>query len=983
MRPVRIEMSAFGSYAEKTVIDFSNLSGGLFLITGDTGAGKTTLFDAITYALYGQTSGGKRDGNMMRSQYASEETDTYVEFTFVYRKQQYTIRRNPEYQRLGKRKNADGTLKYVKETSKVELILPDGTVFQGKKKDTDAKIVNIMGMDVEQFTQIAMIAQGDFLKLLHAESKERKKIFSRIFKTNEYFLIQENLKKQAAELYYELQSNVDDTKKEMERVFIREDDRKRAWEELLKCQIPPMEETITLLEEIIKFTKNEKTEKELEVLRIQNLLEEITLKIQNIEIRNGLIAALEQAEKEQNYFVEQKKIYEEKRVEIQKLEEAENILPLKNTCKDAERKYNTAQKNLENSLQNLENQQDVIIEKKEALCSVEQEYKKMEPRLTEQILVLKNSLELYDQLDRLKKQMQEIETQSTVANTKLMKMLLEHMKKLQSIMKKFRDCERNLFVYTEEYQKAASEYEGKYQAFLNEQAGILALQLEAGRPCPVCGSCTHPQKAEISKEAPTQQEVIKIREERNLLEKKRDEYSIKYQTVLNLFAKERNKFTENLFACMQIKLSDEETEFGADSEIYQEILENLQKHQGSMRVEEIEFQQDEFQVLLEKLHGMQKKYQTMESEYQTRKEGLIYSTKVEAERAKYQLEKELLTKKEFYEKIQKEYQEGIQILEHIKGQIQIERKTCEDEYEQMKKTKKSYEDILAEKQLTEEAFELLAERISELKSLKEEVEIYQLKLQEISGKVEGLKEQTLGITFESVDSYREEKIKLNHLLKMERDRFADASGKLQNNEEVKIRLKRIFESKENLQKKYEMVSNLSKTANGTLSGSVKLDFETYIQRQYFKRIIYAANQRLFQMTGGEFILQCRDLKNLGNQGQAGLDLDIYHIISNSVRDVKTLSGGESFLASLSMALGMADIVQNSIGGIRLDTLFIDEGFGSLDDTAREQAIRVLNNLAGEDRLVGLISHVNELKEQIDKKLIVKRTEKGSKIRWCL
>ena len=184
-----------------------------------------------------------------------------------------------------------------------------------------------------------------------------------------------------------------------------------------------------------------------------------------------------------------------------------------------------------------------------------------------------------------------------------------------------------------------------------------------------------------------------------------------------------------------------------------------------------------------------------------------------------------------------------------------------------------------------------------------------------------------------------------------------------------------------LQRKYELIGNLSRTANGNLSGAVKMDFETYVQRQYFKQIIRAANKRLVRMTSGEFILQCREVKNLGSQGQAGLDLDIYHMASDSVRDVKTLSGGESFMASLSMALGLADIVQNAAGAIHLDTMFVDEGFGSLDDTARGQAIRILNDLADEKRLVGIISHVNELKEQIERRLAVTRTDRGSTAKW--
>ena len=205
----------------------------------------------------------------------------------------------------------------------------------------------------------------------------------------------------------------------------------------------------------------------------------------------------------------------------------------------------------------------------------------------------------------------------------------------------------------------------------------------------------------------------------------------------------------------------------------------------------------------------------------------------------------------------------------------------------------------------------------------------------------------------------------------------------QRNRESEARLKKLFLTGKALRKQYEILNNLNKTANGTLNGSVKLDFETYVQRQYFRQIIQAANKRLVKMNSGEFILQCRDVKNLGNQGQAGLELDVCHLAANTVRDVKSLSGGESFMASLSMALGLADMVQNTAGAIQLDTMFVDEGFGSLDDESREQAIRVLNELADEKHLVGIISHINELKNQIDHKLVVTKTETGSKIHWSI
>ncbi len=251
MKPIKLTMSAFGSYRGVERIDFTGIQNGCFLITGDTGAGKTTIFDAVTYALYGRTSGGKRDGNMMRSQYADSETDTYVEFQFLYRDQEYTVRRNPEYLRPSKRKNADGTIKFVKETAKISLILPDGSEFQGKKKEIDLKIEEIIGLDVNQFTQIAMIAQGDFLKLLHAESKERKQIFSKIFHTRIFWKIQDTLKEQAKGLYIQLEKNSMDCRREMERVQIAQDDEKNdVWKQLLSLQLPPQKEVLDCVETI-------------------------------------------------------------------------------------------------------------------------------------------------------------------------------------------------------------------------------------------------------------------------------------------------------------------------------------------------------------------------------------------------------------------------------------------------------------------------------------------------------------------------------------------------------------------------------------------------------------------------------------------------------------------------------------------------------------------------------------------------------------
>ena len=340
------------------------------------------------------------------------------------------------------------------------------------------------------------------------------------------------------------------------------------------------------------------------------------------------------------------------------------------------------------------------------------------------------------------------------------------------------------------------------------------------------------------------------------------------------------------------------------------------------------------------------------------------------------------TARRTYEKAEQKLRQMTEDLRQTEGKRDNKEMTLTQCVESEEHWKSEYTKLLSEQGFAnEEQYRTSRMESDQMENVERNIQEYQIQGRELAGKKKILEEQLKDKQRRDLESMKSSLDMLEEQTRGLREAYMQLYTVNQKNREAREHLKKYFEMNGEMQRRYEMIGNLSRTANGSLSGSANLDFETYVQRQYFRQIIHAANRRLVQMTGGEFILQCRDVKSLGSQGQAGLDLDVYHMASDSVRDVKTLSGGESFMASLSMALGLSDIVQSTAGAIRLDTMFIDEGFGSLDDASREQAIRILNDLAGGDRLIGIISHVNELKEQIDCQLTVKKTEKGSKVQW--
>ena len=929
MKPLKLTMSAFGSYAGKNVIDFTGQQQGIFLITGDTGAGKTTIFDAITYALYNQTSGGERNGNMMRSQYAQPEAETYVELEFLYRGQTYRVRRNPDYKITKTLKN--GKIREQKVPHSVELTLPDGTVFPEKKNATDAKIIEILGLTADQFSQIVMIAQGDFLKLLYTKSDERKMIFSKLFRTDIYWKIQENLRRKSMEMDERIQEN--------DRAFEQE-----------KSRIIPLPESEELpLDELVERLRE----------RLKDALKEQNLRRANVEELNKKITKYEEINK---LFVSLEKIRQTgKELEARQVESKERRQQIENALKAdkvlvAEQQNLRQQQAVEQSVQaiakmeeTLTNNQEMFETLKTQLQEVEAEQKREAADIQKKMLALEQSFPSYEALQnarseeqQAKKVWEDLEKTSEESFHKKeagIAALKEQQKQQEQVVEQ---TKKNWEQTSLSASESAKHYEHMYEAFLKEQAGILAENLSAGCPCPVCGSTVHPDPAKLSDHAVTELEVEQAKKTRAAAEEKRD---LAYAA------------------------------FEAEKTEKQKLAQAVEK-------EEADF------VLAQTIAKQQRKeaeqnYVSLQKTAEQIREKLVYPSLAEAKKQYAAMQKALEAAEQEIERKRQKVSELAEAMNTLKGQKLAEEENQKTAKKLAAKTEKEYAKLLEKSGfVSEETYHLaiLPER-SRSKLEREEKE-YESQCLRQQSEQKLLEKQVSGKTYTDTTELNEQLKAEKQALKEAEKTYMELHTAYENDRSVLQNCAVYLEKGKNLESEDQVIKSLSKTANGRLSGSAKIDFETYIQRQYFKQIIHEANKRLLTMSNHQFILKLKEEANTGRKTNEGLDLSVYSLVTDSERDVKTLSGGESFLAALAMALGLSDIVERSAGAIHPDMMFIDEGFGSLDAQSRQQAIEVLAELAGDSRMVGIISHVTELKEQIDRKLVVNRTDNGSRAVWA-
>ena len=929
MKPLKLNMSAFGSYAGKNVIDFTGQQQGIFLITGDTGAGKTTIFDAITYALYNQTSGGERNGNMMRSQYAQPETETYVELEFLYRGQTYRVRRNPDYKITKTLKN--GKIREQKVPHSVELTMPDGTVFPEKKNATDAKIIEILGLTADQFSQIVMIAQGDFLKLLYTKSDERKMIFSKLFRTDIYWKIQENLRRKSMEMDERIQENDRAFEQEKSRIIL-----------LPESEELPLDELVERLRERLKDALKEQN------LRRANV-EELNKKITKYEEINKLFVSLEKIRQTGKELEARQAESKERRQQIENALKADKVLVAEQQNLRQQQEVEQSAQAIAKMTETLANNQEMFETLKTQQQEAEAKQKREAADIQKKMLALEQSFPSYEALQNARSE----EQQAKKVWEDLGKTSEESFHKKKAGIAALKEQQKQQEQVVEQTKKnweqtslsaseSAKHYEHMYEAFLKEQAGILAENLSAGCPCPVCGSTVHPDPAKLSDHAVTELEVEQAKKTRAAAEEKRD---MAYAA------------------------------FEAEKTEKQKLAQAVEK-------EEADF------VLAQTIAKQQRKeaeqnYVSLQKIAEQIREKLVYPSLAEAKKQYAAMQKALEAAEQEIERKRQKVSELAEAMNTLKGQKLAEEENQKTAKKLAAKTEKEYAKLLEKSGfVSEETYHLaiLPER-SRSKLEREEKE-YESQCLRQQSEQKLLEKQVSGKTYTDTTELNEQLKAEKQALKEAEKTYMELHTAYENDRAVLQNCAVYLEKGKKLESEDQVIKSLSKTANGRLSGSAKIDFETYIQRQYFKQIIHEANKRLLTMSNHQFILKLKEEANTGRKTNEGLDLSVYSLVTDSERDVKTLSGGESFLAALAMALGLSDIVERSAGAIHPDMMFIDEGFGSLDAQSRQQAIEVLGELAGDSRMVGIISHVTELKEQIDRKLVVNRTDNGSRAVWA-
>ena len=978
MRPTELIISAFGPYAGEVTLDMASLGDrGLYLITGDTGAGKTTLFDAIAFALYGNASGDSRKPRMLRSKYARPDARTYVEMGFSYNGKEYRVRRNPEYMRAKQRGEGE-----TREKPDAELHLPDGRLVTGDKAVT-VEVEGLLGLNREQFSQIAMLAQGSFSRLLSGRTEDRGIIFREIFKTKPYQLFQEKLKDRTKGLY----GRYADSRKSMEQYaggVITEghsEELKLRWKEVPQGSL---EALLEVLDQLITADEAQQQEKDKAMALVRDEIAALGMELGKMQGDAAVcrdMAAAADVLRENTPVLEQARARYEREKERQADRDGliGDVTRMEENLKTYDR-FDSLQENLKVCRKETES-----LEKRLGQAALEERQWKERNDSDEKILEsLRQAGEEYQAALTAGERLGEYSGRIGLLAEELARYGQER-SKLEATRERYRAADG-------ERRRADDAYREMYQRFLDNQAGILASRLTEGQPCPVCGSVTHPAPARYMEEG---KEAAKDKVDRL---KAAAEEKDKAAARLSLEAGRLAGSLDTRYERMKQQIDAEVASWKED---WQQRIHQAEAAAGVLASETGDERQgrryflEQWEQMMGQLKGQLERQAAVQKEkIQEKKKRKEYKEAVEGRRA--------LGRQSMEEASERKQQAQKMLAESQAKERELESRLKEMESSLPYENRTAAQAELAEKK----AF--LAGLEKAFKEAEESYNRISRRVSDAQARLEALRGRMAEKDAEGRESAEEDRDpakgpdtmlpggmdvrtameRLEARMQENRQRQSEARERLTGLEQEKSRLhhrletnrmarERISEQKasmEEIQKEWTWVKALSDTAAGEVGGKEKITLETYAQMAYFERIIARANTRFMVMSGGQYELKrCTEEDN---RGKNGLGLNVIDHYNGTERSVKTLSGGESFQASLSLALGLSDEIQSAAGGIRLDTLFVDEGFGSLDEDTLNLAMKSLGDLAEGRRLVGIISHVGELKERIQHQIVVVKDKTG-------
>ena len=933
MKPMHLTISAFGPYSSVENVDFTKISNELFLITGDTGAGKTTIFDAIAFALYGEASGNIRQSNMLRSDFADEDAETFVEFIFENNGREYYIKRSPEY--LRKKRKGEG---FTKKPGDAVLRFPDGRIVN-KYNNVTEEVIEILGITKEQFTNIAMIAQGDFLKLILAKTDERSKIFRDIFNTRKFQDIQFKLKQEMMQRF--------DKNKDFENSIFQYENDTVCHEESENYSIYKAmlnEKNINAVEGFIEMVKKITAEDEL-------LKQDISKQEKSYEELDLVLTEMLKYKEDENKYLHQIDELKEKIVkgteELIKVEEDKEKHQSKRTQRDEKFLYHNELSSKLDEYEKLEEKtkEQELQQKKIRKYEIKREELKKEIIEIKNNIVELKSMELKYHETVIGCNELKLSLNEAVNKNKLLSELVVKKKNIDELTNKLEELTKKYNLEEKELRGLRNVAADAEEMFLREQAGILAKDLEEGMECPVCGSKSHPIKAVISKDAITQENVKRAKQNADRAAKILEQLAAETGQIRGRLEQEKNEYQIKRENIIEIKDIDSQEEiFKIISDIEEEISNTkIDISKAEKFIEKNNDIKDRIKSNEDKAVDFEKQFSQMELEVkkceialakiteniENISKGLKFTTKGEAVKEIGKLEKYI-----------SEYDDTLEAIEKKFNVLRETKTACET-------------------------------KVTVFEKEKEGIEVKTGKCLETLIKINSQ------IEWNSEEAAKDEKKNLDKEITACEKALGNVEYRIRNNKNAVIKINNSMKDRQNVINEYLRYQKLSNVANGMIAGKDKITFERYVQGTYFEYIISAANKRLNDMTDGRYELLKKKDNNFKNQ--SGLELDIKDAYTGKVRSISTLSGGEAFKASLSMALGLSDVVQGYAGGIKLDSMFIDEGFGSLDRESLEKAIRILNDLSDGKRMIGIISHVSELSDWIDKKIQISKSNEGSKI----